>query len=173
MDVYAVMENNNNYIENLFINYQSDLIGYLQKKFNCPFDFAEDLAQDAYMRMQGMKDVSLIRSHKAHLYKTASNLAIDFFRREKLQNKYLEEQGAMHFDEACAETPDGFFELEQQFFRFDASVKKLPGKCRKALIAHRVNGVEYKDIATNLSVSVSSVEKYIYRATEQCRKVLF
>ena len=37
---------------------------------------------------------------------------------------------------------------------------------------HRNSGMSYRDIAHELDVSVSSVEKYILQALKQCRRAL-
>ena len=48
----------------------------------------------------------------------------------------------------------------------------LPERCRQAFLLHRVSGLSYNDIARELGVSVSSVEKYILQALKHCRREL-
>ncbi|MAZ89474.1 MAG: hypothetical protein CL693_17720 [Cellvibrionaceae bacterium] len=48
----------------------------------------------------------------------------------------------------------------------------LPIKCRQAFLLHRVKGLSYNDIAHEMGVSVSSVEKYILQALKHSRAVL-
>ncbi len=50
------------------------------------------------------------------------------------------------------------------------AVESLPVKCKQAFLLHRMSGLSYSEIATEMSVSISSVEKYILQALKHCRK---
>ena len=56
--------------------------------------------------------------------------------------------------------------------RIYAAIDELPLKCRQAFLLHRNSGLSYSDIALELDVSVSSVEKYILQALKHCRAAL-
>ena len=43
-------------------------------------------------------------------------------------------------------------------------------QCRQAFILHRARGMSYSDIANEMGVSVSSVEKCIIQALKRCRQ---
>lgn len=56
-------------------------------------------------------------------------------------------------------------ELLQQI---DAMLDGLNVKAREAFLLSQLEGLTYADIASRLAVSVSSVKKYIAKATEHC-----
>ena len=62
-------------------------------------------------------------------------------------------------------------EAEQALKAVEAALYELPTKCRQAFVMHRRNGMSYPDIAAELAVSVSMVEKYIIRALKHLRSV--
>lgn len=50
----------------------------------------------------------------------------------------------------------------------DRLLHGLPVNVRRALLMRRLDGMSYRDIAEQLDVSVSSVEKYVARALQAC-----
>ncbi|KDE40842.1 Sigma factor, ECF subfamily [Nitrincola lacisaponensis] len=50
----------------------------------------------------------------------------------------------------------------------DTLLRSLPDKVRQAFIYRQLDHLSYKDIAERLSVSVSSVEKYVAKALQVC-----
>jgi DNA-directed RNA polymerase specialized sigma24 family protein len=53
-----------------------------------------------------------------------------------------------------------------------ARSKRLPAKARQALLLCKLDGMSYRDIAAELQVSVSSVEKYIAAGLLACYQAL-
>jgi RNA polymerase sigma-70 factor (ECF subfamily) len=50
----------------------------------------------------------------------------------------------------------------------DTLLHKLPIKARQALLMRQLEGKSYKEIAFELEVSVSSVEKYVAKGLQGC-----
>ena len=50
----------------------------------------------------------------------------------------------------------------------DAMLHGLGDKVRRAFLMSQLEGASYADIAAQLGVTVSSVKKYMARATEHC-----
>lgn len=162
--------NANTAIDRWFRRYRSDLVGYLKKTFCRDNDNAEDIAQDAFIRLQRLDSVGHIKNPKAHLFKTATNIAIDEQRRRAVRINYLMRQGGE--EKINLDTPPAMAELEQKLLYLESTLQMLPAKCRQAFILHRIEGRNYQEIAKELSVSVSSVEKYLIRALKHCKDVL-
>jgi len=55
----------------------------------------------------------------------------------------------------------------------DAVLHGLPHKARRALLLCKIDCMNYRDIAEQLNVSVSSVEKYIARGLQACYMALY
>ncbi len=169
---------NKNLLEKLFHNHASDLVRFLTRKLKNAED-AEDIAQNAFIRIQHLAETGHLDNPKAYLYQTASNLAIDQIRREKLHGNYV--QGEINRQQATPEysgsapntySPERVLSAKQELVVMHTTIGGLPLKCRQAFLLHRVKGLTYTEIANEMSISVSSVEKYILQALKTCRSAL-
>lgn len=167
-----------NALEELFQSHGPGLVRFLSRKMKSPED-AEDIAQNAFIRVQRVANSGELDNLKAYLYQTASNLAIDQLRREKLHNNYvnLETNKHLYSDESSPSmsdhcTPERLLTARRQLKEINKALDNLPVKCRQAFLLHRNKGLSYSEIAQEMCVSVSSVEKYILQSLKSCRKAL-
>ena len=65
---------------------------------------------------------------------------------------------------------DADLEAQQSLGLYCEALASLPEKCRQVFILRKVHGLAHKEIALRMSLSVSSVEKYLTRAVLACRK---
>lgn len=153
-------------VSQLFHSHSSGLLRYIKHKLGRA-DIAEDIAQNAFVRIQQMQNPERLENPQAYLYKTATNLVIDQARHEQHRYNYQQD---LTSDEACAlENPERKLGAERQIELIKEALARLPDNCQRAFLMHRLQGKSYSDIASELSVSVSSVEKYICRAFLACR----
>ncbi len=171
-------QNNKTLFEKLFDSQGPGLVRFLSRKLNSKED-AQDIAQNAFIRIQQLAESGQLDNPKAYLYQTASNLAIDKIRRDQLHSKYVQTEGNwQHDDSGSAQklsdycTPERLLAAKQELTEIERAIEGLPLKCRQAFLLHRVKGRSYSEIAIEMSVSVSSVEKYILQALKTCRKAL-
>ncbi len=136
------------------------------------WDCAQDLAQDTFIRLLNRPQViETIQSPRSWLAKIANNLLVDQARRQLLEKNYL----AMLATLPEAEQPS----CEEQWLVFSllAQIDKLLDGLRsiekQAFLMARLEGISYRNIATELEVSLSSVEKYIAKAMLQCYKASY
>ncbi|WP_317931197.1 RNA polymerase sigma factor [Halioxenophilus sp. WMMB6] len=163
-------------LEQVFTSHAQGLVRFLYRKVK-NWEDAEDIAQNAFIRIQRLTQSGELENPKAYLYQTASNLAIDKIRREKLHTAYIQSEmidssmgiQSNDTDNCCPERQLG---ARQQLQKVEAALAQLPVKCRQAFMLHRVRNMSYNDIAQEMNVSVSSVEKYILQALKHCRKSL-
>lgn len=166
-------------LEELFHDHGPGLVRFLSRKLKNPED-AEDIAQNAFIRIQRVANSGELDNLKAYLYQTASNLAIDQLRREKLHHNYInaethkhlaqEENAGPSMSDHC--TPERLLNARRQLQEIRTALDSLPVKCRQAFLLHRNRGLSYSEIAQEMGVSVSSVEKYILQSLKICRKAL-
>ncbi|GLS25559.1 RNA polymerase sigma factor [Marinibactrum halimedae] len=166
-------EQENHFLENMFSNHLQGLIRFLSRKVKNPED-AEDIAHNAFIRIQRLANSGDLENPKAYLYQTAANLAIDQMRREKLHQNYLQGENCDHLppeesSQADNLSPERLLAAKQQLQSIENALNQLPTKCKQAFMLHRVKGLSYSDIAKDMGVSVSSVEKYILQALKHCR----
>ena len=157
--------------------YGSALERYLSGKLDNPADAAE-VTQETFIRLYRLEHPEELDNARAFLFQVASNLAVDRLRRRTLHYRFLRSEsrefGEGELPEASAETvsPEQIVSSREKLDRIYQAIEQLPEKCRQAFLLHRTSGMSYGDIARELGVSVSSVEKYILQALKHCRLAL-
>ncbi len=147
------------------------LVRYLAKKV--PDEDANDLAQEALLRMHKFQQERHLENARAFLFRTANNLAIDQLRRAKVHDRYLSsEMLPEHSDEdedKFAPSAERTVSAEQELDKIYEIVDKMPTKVRRAFLLHRGKDLSYSEIAKEMEVSTSMVEKYIIQALKIIR----
>ncbi len=145
------------------------LLKWLRLRLACSQQ-AADLAQDTFVRILGAADVgsrvATIREPRSYLATIANRVMADHFRRLALERawlKALEQQ-----PEAEMPGPEERAIMLDALIELDAMLAGLGANVRRAFLLSQLQGLPYADIAARLSVSVSSVKKYIAKATEHC-----
>ena len=149
------------------------LVRYLSKKVHNNED-ANDLAQEAFLRMHKFQQSRRLDNARAFLFKTANNLVVDQMRRASVHDKYLSferlpEQSDEENDK-FAPSAERTVSAEQELDRIYKVVNQMPEKVRSAFLMHRGKDLSYSQIATEMDVSTSMVEKYIIQALRILRK---
>ncbi len=129
----------------------------------------EDVAQEAYLRAYIAEQQKEIEQPKAYLFRIAKNLALtQLTRKSEKITDYLEECGASVVIESGA-AADSEVEAEESLGLYCEALAALPEKCRQVFLLRKVHGLAHKEIAERMSLSVSSVEKYLLRGILDCK----
>jgi len=137
-------------------------------------DDANDLAQEAFLRMHKFQQSQELDNAKAFLFTTVNNLAIDQLRRTKLHDKYLLAESlpenTKDDDFRSSPSPERTVAAKQELDQIYALVEQMPTKVKAAFLLHRDQGLRYSQIAAEMGVSSSMVEKYITEALKLLRQ---
>ena len=171
--------NNKEFVENLINLHSTTLVRFLARRMNSRED-AEDIAQAAFIRLYTLDDPSQLSNAKAFLFQVAANMSIDQLRRKVLHQNYLEREGAKAPNDGSTAVSamveniplEREVEAKQTLQLIYASLDGLPQNPRQAFILNRAKGLTYGEIASQMGVSVSSVEKYILEALKYLRSAL-
>ena len=151
------------------------LVRYLAKKVPDEED-ANDLAQEAFLRMHKFQQTHPLDNARAFLFRTANNLVVDQYRRAKVHGKYLSSEmlpeQSDEEDDKYAPSAERTVSAEQELDRIYEIVDKMPVKVRRAFLLHRGKDLSYSEIADEMGVSTSMVEKYIIQALKLIREEL-
>ena len=153
------------------------LENFLARKLNSRDDAAE-VAQETFLRLHRLEQLEKLDNARAFLFQVASNMAVDHLRRRQLHFRYLNtekrQQGEGEAPDlnAAAASPEDIVGARERLEALYRAVEELPFKVRQAFLLHRQSGMSYSDIAEQMGVSVSSVEKYILQALRHCRDKL-
>jgi RNA polymerase sigma factor (sigma-70 family) len=165
------------FLARLVAEHGTALEKYLTRKLDNPEDAAE-VAQETFLKLHRMSHPETLDNARAFLFQVATNLAVDQLRRRKLQFRFLKiERDQVEFGEqtdinASGVSPEQILGAQQKLSAMFSAVDELPLKVKQAFLLHRRSGMSYSDIAREMGVSVSSVEKYILQALKHCRSRL-
>jgi len=142
---------------------------------------AEDLAQEVFLRVyRSRQSYEASAKFTTWLYRIATNLAINHARDTKNERP----ENTISVDAKNEETgqsfdvPDGSLTAEQTLVRRErmmairAKVLGLPDKQRIAVLMHKYQGLDYKQIAEVLKLSESATKSLLFRAYETLREQL-
>ncbi len=165
------------FLAELTEKYGASLERFLTRKLDNPADAAE-VTQETFIRIYRLEHPEELDNARAFLFQVASNLAVDQLRRRSLHIRFLRAETSEQADGetmeggAYSESPEQIISGREKLDRILKAVDDLPEKCRQAFLLHRSSGLSYGEIAQEMGVSVSSVEKYILQALKHCRAAL-
>ncbi|MBO9711628.1 RNA polymerase sigma factor [Sphingomonas sp.] len=130
-----------------------------------PEQDADELVQDAFLKIEHYQRTHEARSQEALLVTAAVNLSID--RRRRDARAPFAEIDDLH--EIADAMPDPAQIVEQQARLRHAArgLDTLSEKTRRILLKRRLDGMSYAEIAASEGMSVAAVEKQVARATLQ------
>lgn len=159
----------NQCIAGLYGDHHGWLLNWLRGRLNCSQQ-AADMAQDTFMRVllsERRKPMASELVEPRHFLVTvAKRVMVDSFRRRAVEQAYL--QLLAEQPEQYAVSPEQRWMLIETLQTLDAMLDGLGARTKQAFLLSQLQGMGYKDIAARMGVSVSSITKYIARATEHC-----
>lgn len=152
-------------LHSLYRDHSSWLRGWLRRRLG-DGERAADLTQDTFLRLITSTIAHPLREPRHFLATVARRVMVDHLRRRSLEQAYL--QALANEPELYQASPEERLVLLETLLQLDAMLDGLDHKVRQAFFLAQLDGLPYAEIARRLGVSVSSVTKYIARATEQC-----
>src|ERR1700722_14456484 len=136
-------------IDSLFREHNDALLRFLSARLGSYQD-AQEVAQEAYVRLLKLDRPDAVSFLKALLYKTASNLAIDRLRHRHLVKQH---ESAAVFAEDHGESSDATPSAMDDVRIIAAALEELPPHCRSAFLMSRVEALDSLEIAQRLGVT--------------------
>lgn len=159
------------FLDQLFERHGVALRRFIASRFRAEAD-VDDIAQEAWVRMQRVANPERLENARAFLFQTAANLAIDHLRRIDFERQHFDPDAEPLDEEGGAPSPERTADADQQLAIVEAAIGELPERCRQAFVMHRTQDLTYPEIARALNVSTSMVEKYVIQALKHCRRRL-
>lgn len=129
---------------------------------------AEDLLQDVWIKIDTHKTPGPIDNPLGYLFKICENVVRDAKRSEvrKLARETLWSETVSDFAVERSDhlTPERIAIERDQLKQALMELEKLPDRTRQIFIDFRLNEITQKEIAADLEISVSAVEKHLQRA---------
>jgi len=125
---------------------------------------AEDVAQSLYFKLIRVADDPPIENKRAFLLRLASNLATDHYRSEGRLTRLREDIAAWLTEAPVHPDTHDVVVSQIELQRMSAVIASLPEQTRRIFALNRFDGLTQKQIAEQLGVSGTTVEKHIRRA---------
>ncbi|MBN1479622.1 sigma-70 family RNA polymerase sigma factor [candidate division KSB1 bacterium] len=161
------------------------VLRYQDKVLNTCFRFlgdadeAHDATQDIFIKVYRALDRFKPRAKfSTWLYRIAVNHSLNLVRSKKRRSRLRTfsllgaEQSQIGLIVDHAAHPDSRIEKKERSECVHRALEKLNEEQRIAIILHRFEDLSYKEIATIMNTSVSSVESRLFRARQKLAKLL-
>ncbi len=146
-------------LEQLYRSYAGTLVARLRRRFGA--DAAEDIVQEAFIKIGRYGATAPVRSPKALITRIAINLGLDQARGQAAQR-------TVDLD-ALETRPEGRAEAEQtETLLLKQIILELPKPLQDVFILQRFGGMTYAEIARHCDVSVKTVEWRMSKALALC-----
>jgi RNA polymerase sigma-70 factor (ECF subfamily) len=152
---------------NVLIEHESALRQFVAKRVGC-VHIASDILQKITEKLLKQGNVTEIENQRAYLYKAASNEVIDHYRSEERRD-YYESQSAhiqMDYDDRSA---DKVLAASQELHLLQQALSELPLLTQKIFMLYRLDGIKQRDIAQQLDLNLSTIEKRLATAMKHLR----
>lgn len=129
---------------------------------------AENVVQDVFVLLWEKRDVLDIQvSLVSYLFSLVKNRCLDYLRHQVVADEYKQEltlklTSLEHLNDSF--TPDE--DIERILL---LAIHKLPERCREIFMKNRIEGKKYREIATEMNLSVNTVENQISIALKKLR----
>ena len=129
---------------------------------------AEDLVQEAYLRLMQHPEPESIDNARAFLYQTVANLSIDQHRRQSVRERFLADHGESEAEmlsiAASGPSQEDQLASQQQLDRLNHLLLELPAATRNAFVLYRLEGLAHKEISLRLGISERSSVRLVAAA---------
>ena len=143
-----------------------ELQRYLTRQLNCA-ETAADLTQEAFLRLLRGGGAATVENPRAYLYRIASNLVQDHFRRTSRQPQIV--AGGQESVADATPGPERALLAKDEIRRLEDAIGDLPARQREVLLLQKFDGLSYAEIAARLGISKNTVMVHMMRALAHCR----
>lgn len=123
---------------------------------------AEDLLHSAYLRLERYSASNTVANPAAFLVRTAVNIGIDSYRHDR--RIYGEARMPVPDHEDSGPRADEVVAARELLSRVVSGINHLPEQTRRIFLMHRIDKLEYSEIARRLGISESAIEKQMAKA---------
>jgi RNA polymerase sigma-70 factor (ECF subfamily) len=135
---------------------------------------AEDVAQEAFLRLHRRGELADYDQPRAVLFKTAYRLALKKVRSRR--SSAVDRAAPLMDDVALPPAPALSAEAEivarEQEHAYARALDALPARCRQVIELRTVQELSYKQMSDTLGISVSTLEKHLVRGKRVCAEAL-
>jgi RNA polymerase sigma-70 factor (family 1) len=131
---------------------------------------AEDIVQEIFISLYNKRTaLEFTVSVKAYLNQALKFKVLNEFRSESVRNTYTK---SVFFGNSCKNDFANQLEAKELRLKIERLLAQLPQKCSQVFLLSRNENMTNKEIAMELNISISTVEKHIGKALKALRHEL-
>lgn len=168
--VKQFMQGNEKAFSTLFNTYRDDVYAYSVSMLKTPI-LAEGIVQDVFLNIWEQKDrLNPNLSFKSYVFTITRNLTFNLISKVA-NNRKLKEEVFYTSQKAYSPIEDKIAEAEYEIIK-NKAIEQLPPKRRIIFEMSRNKGMSYKEISSELNISVSTVKGQTSKALATIREFL-
>ena len=162
MDAPESMSNPMQQLASVFVEQRPALLRFVRRRLD-DHALAEDLVQETWVRASS-SDLSAVGNVRAYLFRIASNLSLDHLRRNALGIEVFASEETVLQVIDPQPTPEMHVQHRDELEALLAALDTLPPRAREVFVMHRLQGLEYAQIAEKLGITRSTAMVHVARA---------
>jgi RNA polymerase sigma-70 factor (ECF subfamily) len=145
---------------------------YCKFKFGFDIELAEDVVNTSFIKLwENRQSLAADVSPKSYLYKIINNTSLNILKHEKVKQQHAAFT-LTTTSEAITYNSFDSVDLKQLRADINTAIEELPEQMRKIFELSRFEGLKYGEIASQLNISVKTVETQMSRALAKLRERL-
>jgi RNA polymerase sigma factor (sigma-70 family) len=150
-------------IDALSRRYRPVLLRYFARRGINPADL-EDVTQEVFARLFARQGLAAIERRDAYLFETAAHVAVDHYRRSTVRHATLQDAYEDSLHGRREFSPERVHAGEEELQLLVVALRELPERMRHIFVLARLENMPYAQIAHQLQISVSAIEKNLVKA---------
>ncbi len=161
--------------EELVRRYQRPITGYIYRMLN-NYDASLDVTQEVFIKVyNSLERYSSEYKFSTWIYRIAHNAAIDYMRRNSINQQSIETENADGSYQLQIESPQPNPEQERERSELrreiETVVKCLPQVYRELILLRHSQDLSYDEIAEITNLPLGTVKNRLFRAREMMREI--
>jgi len=161
--------------EELVRRYQRPITGYIYRMLN-NYDASLDVTQEVFIKVyNSLERYSSEYKFSTWLYRIAHNAAIDYMRRNSVNQQSIETENAdgtyQLQIESAQPNPEQERERSELRTEIETVVKCLPQVYRELILLRHAQDLSYDEIAEITNLPLGTVKNRLFRAREMMREI--
>lgn len=129
-------------------------------------DLADDIVQEAFLKLWSMRDSVRTETVKSLLYTIAGNIIKNHYKHLKVTYNFQRENSA----ESPSESADSEVRMQELSIQLQQALASIPDGAREVFLMNRIEELSYAEIADRLGLSVKAIEKRMSDALRVLRE---
>ncbi|MFB0565524.1 MAG: RNA polymerase sigma factor [Candidatus Aminicenantaceae bacterium] len=176
--IERILQGEKEAFEMIIRKYENPMLNYIGRMVG-ERELALELTQEVFIRSYtSLNSYQPQYKFRSWLFKIASNLVIDYWRKKKVATFSLNHRNVRENQKQSIQVADDEpsiiqkFELSQLRERIDQILEKIPASYRELFVWRHINELSYEEIAEIKELPVGTIKNRVFQTKEIIRQLL-